>query len=154
LESVLTYLMTSCRYTLDIRELLKGKDPVNFYKQMNDGKLKTKMKYSEGCSPNIYYALWINDLKNMDIDFYKKLKFEFKDVDKLWKIIQNRFSEDIKSAVKIGKMDRGEFIRDYTNSSRVSIMLWMLPNQTLRLFSNLYSIGTFFDISHILGGRK
>lgn len=153
LEVVLVYLMTVCKYVLETGEELNRKDPAELYKKVSKGKQRLGIGYKWGLEWHLYYQTVVRYIDKMDIDFNNKLKLKFDKIDKFWKIIQQRFQEDVEKGVK-GGIDRADFIRDYTNSAKVSLLVWQLPNHVLFKMEQLYSLGTIFDISHILGERK
>ncbi len=150
LETVLRYLMTVCKYIQDKGDKLRRKDPKIFLQNMEKGKKWYGISHSVGPKWYEQYGSVIFGIDNMDIDFQKKLKIKFDRIDKFWKIIQERYEEDAETAVR-NKINRIEFTRDYTLSTRVSLMAWLLPNEVLQEISLLYEIGSLFDISHILG---
>lgn len=150
LETLLRYLMTVCKYIQDKGDKLRRKDSKIFLQNMEKGKKWYGVSHEVGPKWYEQYRFVISQIDDMDIDFQKKLTIKFDRIDKFWNIIQERYEQDVETAVRNG-IKRLEFTRDYTLSTRVSLMAWLLPNEVLQEISLLYEIGSLFDISHILG---
>ncbi len=127
----------SSSYLLDVRKNIHAKDPFVIYDKMTNGRYESDFQYPKNITQLESFKIWADCVEHYTVRLGKELTIRFDGMRQLYDRNCATFENSLKEGHH-GKVSKKEFTASYTKFCRVSLLLWLLPNDVLRPFAGVH----------------